>query len=590
MLKRNDFLLLSLLALGFTACGASTVGGGGDAQVPGVVVDPDSVEVPPQGTVPFASAVYGTADTSVAWTVVESAGGTVNASGLYTAPSANGQYHVRAVSRAVPSLQATATVTVTSTPSQPPTAACATAPLRSTGTTYYYCDCGTGASSSCVPGNDANVGTSPSSPRRTFSNAMSRFAGLSSGDTVALCRGGAWDGATGGWYSKSCSASNTCDFRDYVPSWGTTATARPRINTGNGVMLWGFNGPTAGLRWWNLDIREGPDYSAGQGIWFATSSFQDVDMCNLRVDGSYLQFNMQATGSRNARFTVRNSEFLNSGFSAFIGTPPGTTFDGNVFTNNGLLSTPQMHTIYFVLPSGLSSDAPYQIVFKNNKVTTDTRCGGVMLVVHETFVQSQVIFENNLITTTSTNANCYGIQTSSSAASGDIRNAIVRRNRIQTPGPTALELSCCTNCVASDNILIGGDVWINGNTSCNGGNAGTGVTFQNNSLYQSVVSVGAVGSGYVVENNAVWTNGSSCFNIRAPTARNSANYCRTSGGVAVGTCWVDAPGGNFTPVKPGPLAGTGNQTTYSPVAIGTVTWSPTDPGVTRSPPVNAGAY
>ena len=98
--------------------------------------------------------------------------------------------------------------------------ACATAPLRATGAVYYYCDCGTGAAAGCVAGNDANAGTDPSAPRRTFANARTRFNGMNAGDTVALCRTGAWNENGGGIYNARCRAGNTCDFRDYIPSWG----------------------------------------------------------------------------------------------------------------------------------------------------------------------------------------------------------------------------------------------------------------------------------------------------------------------------------------------------------------------------------
>ena len=52
----------------------------------------------PGGTVAFRAQVTGTADSSVTWQVAEADGGTVDATGLYTAPAAEGTFHVRAVS------------------------------------------------------------------------------------------------------------------------------------------------------------------------------------------------------------------------------------------------------------------------------------------------------------------------------------------------------------------------------------------------------------------------------------------------------------------------------------------------------------
>jgi hypothetical protein len=110
---RNDSLIPALaLAWGLLACGGTATGTAQD-----VVVDiqPRSAQVQPLGTVAFAGAVTGTADTAVLWEVVESVGGTIDATGHYTASSTLGQYHVRASSHADPAKSALATVTVTAT-------------------------------------------------------------------------------------------------------------------------------------------------------------------------------------------------------------------------------------------------------------------------------------------------------------------------------------------------------------------------------------------------------------------------------------------------------------------------------------------
>jgi chitinase len=69
--------------------------------------------------------VTGTVETSVDWSIAEGpAGGSVSTSGVYTAPVADGVYHVVAASRADPSRQRVASVTVglsdSPAPSPPP--------------------------------------------------------------------------------------------------------------------------------------------------------------------------------------------------------------------------------------------------------------------------------------------------------------------------------------------------------------------------------------------------------------------------------------------------------------------------------------
>ena len=82
-----------------------------------VSLAPGSASVLTGATQQFTATVTGSANTAVTWAVQEgSTGGTVNSSGLYTAPTAAGIYHVVAKSVADISKTATATVTVTPSP------------------------------------------------------------------------------------------------------------------------------------------------------------------------------------------------------------------------------------------------------------------------------------------------------------------------------------------------------------------------------------------------------------------------------------------------------------------------------------------
>ena len=599
MRNHRNALAAVLLAVGLAACGGTTPPQDTpSAQGVSVDVQPAQVDLKPGGTASFASAVTGTVDTSVTWEVVEVGGGTIDATGQYSAPQTVGQYHVRAVSHADPSVQGVATVTVSATapptqppptqppptqppptqppPTQGPQAACATAPLRTTGPVYYYCDCGTGAAAGCVPGNDSNAGTSPSTPRQTLGNAASRFNGMAAGSTVALCRGGAWSGGFGGLHNSSCgtSDSTTCDLRDYTPSWGSASTPRPRLN---GAGTGAFNLTTGqGYRIWNLDIRG--TSGADNGIFYVNidgSGVHDVDVCNVQIDTMRLGFNLIRGSFRgNSNFVIRNSQFYRSSFCAIYGGMDGLTVDSNYFEDNGTTATPQTHTIYL-------AEYADGMKFINNDVTASPSvCGGVQVVLHMSL--TNVTLENNRIYSPSTNVNCYGIQTSYSMVSwAQFDNTVVRRNRItRAPGfsGNSMEILGCVNCTVSDNILVNGAFTV-GTGSCGGNLACTsGTVVQNNSV---IGSMGIGGSNNTVENNAV---AGSC-NVGGTTLRAGNNVCN----VSASTAWVDAAGGNFKPASGGPLIGAASQTNYSPIAVGSIAWSPTDDGVARALPVDAGA-
>ncbi|HNX93621.1 MAG TPA: M4 family metallopeptidase [Holophaga sp.] len=78
-----------------------------------VKITPSAATVQAGGSATFTASVSGASSTAVAWSVVESGGGSITSAGLYTAPATAGTYHVKATSKADSAVSATATVTVT---------------------------------------------------------------------------------------------------------------------------------------------------------------------------------------------------------------------------------------------------------------------------------------------------------------------------------------------------------------------------------------------------------------------------------------------------------------------------------------------
>jgi hypothetical protein len=82
-----------------------------------ITIDPVTATLRPDGTQTFAATVSGLTNTAVNFTVQQNAGGVINTSGLYTAPTVPGFYNVVATSVAEPPITAIATVTVTTSTS-----------------------------------------------------------------------------------------------------------------------------------------------------------------------------------------------------------------------------------------------------------------------------------------------------------------------------------------------------------------------------------------------------------------------------------------------------------------------------------------
>lgn len=77
-----------------------------------VSVSPVSQHVLAGASLPFTATVTGTSNSAVAWSVVEPGGGSIASSGLYTAPTTAGIYHIQATSMADASVSATVPVQV----------------------------------------------------------------------------------------------------------------------------------------------------------------------------------------------------------------------------------------------------------------------------------------------------------------------------------------------------------------------------------------------------------------------------------------------------------------------------------------------
>lgn len=111
---RHGLLLAAAAAV--AACSASTSPSGPRKSVTAIVT-PQDAQTYPRGNVQYYAEVAATSDQRVDWAVVDGAGaGTIDSSGLYTAPASAGTYRVRAESRAVPGTFGYATVVVTAAP------------------------------------------------------------------------------------------------------------------------------------------------------------------------------------------------------------------------------------------------------------------------------------------------------------------------------------------------------------------------------------------------------------------------------------------------------------------------------------------
>jgi hypothetical protein len=463
----------------------------------------------------------------------------------------------------------------------PPSGICASEPLRTTGTVHYVCDCQTGASSNCVPGNDSNAGTS-SAPWQSFSKAAGTFAKMPAGDTVALCRGGLWIANGGGFANANCQRDNTCDFRDYSPPWGDGSEPLPSIwidGGSNGRTLMTFSHVSEhqeGFRVFNLDLH-GTLTDTAIFFWNETT---DVDLCNLSMDGFNISVNMsggdQPDFGTPANIVLRSSHITNNSNIGYIAVCDNCAIEDSYFDNNGVRNA-TTHSVYFASQEWTvnGTNVVHETTgmrFSRNQIHHSTvQCKGAPLVVHGR--HKNVVIENNTVDAVSSTDACWGpgVGCGAYAYGCWFRNTVIRGNTIKGLGNTGSENDNCTGCLIENNLVVidksGNGITLGGEKPRASGDSGysrsdgqlddptNNTVVRNNTIYFTETATSgkgisvSSGTGHTLENNAIYfvatkagTSDNLCYGL--PSSPASAmisvdyNICE----IPSNAHWASAPG------------------------------------------------
>jgi len=453
---------------------------------------------------------------------------------------------------------------------------CADEPLNTKSTIHYVCDCGPGADRDCAPGNDANDGTKPSSPLRTYPRALSTFESLAAGDTLAFCKGGSFDASAGGtWVNTKCRAGTPCVVRDYNPPWASGDEGAPKlVSTADLLSL--ANGGDAeheeGYRFLNLEL-DGAKKSTGV---FVFNDVTDVTLCNVTIDGFAIAMNIQGSNNpqpgsdaRNARISLRGSRIINNTNQGFLGACSDCVVEYNLFDKNGSDGSMFNHSIYL---SG-ASDHKGAYAAKNMRVAGNEIyrssqkngvCAGVPFVVHGQ--KEGLLIEDNTVKQDigAATEGCWGIAVDVGGYSGPefFDRVTVRNNRVINAGSPSIGVTSCSNCVIENNLVIQGQSFRatgivapdKDRNPAKGDRPLDAVTIRNNVVYFASTSggtgiqLGKEGTRHVIVNNAILsaaTSNWSCFDLNlAPTAYYSDHNL----------CWAPAARGGKWEANRGALS------------------------------------
>lgn len=438
---------------------------------------------------------------------------------------------------------------------------CSSMAVRSTGTVHYFCDCQTGSQAGCAAGVDTNSGLDTDHPKQTYGAALTAFNALSAGDTVALCKGGAWTvtGNQAAIANASCAAgaditspsnTSTCDLRDYQASWGGTNKPLVQLTgTGAGRLLNRQGGSTNGVRILNLAFKGGGTgpasgtYPAQWGyISGIESSIVDSDWMFCDNDFSYLRIGMHVAnsiGSSATNFLVKGNYFnmLDQDAILGFGAGSGNVIEANLIDNTGgfVAGAPwgnASHAIYLTPLDNTGTAVATSLTVRDNQLlrtqATSTPPGPALtgiLVSHGQF--DGLLVENNKIDAGS-GALTIGIDFR--AANSDhtyFRNMAIRGNWLNVGSGLGISVGQAPGVAIDNNVITldGSFSWKQGIWSPHDA-ARTGqddvqnnTHIRNNTIYFAGSVAGgphgiyssAEGTGHVIASNTVTSSGGYCF-------------------------------------------------------------------------------
>ncbi len=574
---RTSNVLVVLVASGVAACsGVAPVAASSVA----MDVTPRTATIGYRQSIQLNATVTGTALAAVAWTVDC---GSVTQTGLFTAPDGDAVCHVVGRPQADATKSASATVTVTASPAAPLGgwgAKCAAEPMRTTGKTYYACDCGPGAAAGCKVGNDNNAGTDPSAAVRSLGKAAEKFRGMNGGDTVALCRGGVFDpsgaGAWTSWINHSCrpgtdlhdpANTSTCILRDYDPHcaglscmnvWGSGSEGQPQIKVltqGNSGFLLGGGGDTGlvqGVRFLNLTFANDfqPSQVGGMNAIQSSAFWSDFELCNSTInnfDFGYMIAFDSPCGSQPGghRIYIRGNRFTNNQTMAMLVDFHDSDVDGNYFDHNG--DDAPSNFSHILNPSGGTTHTLYlssacdatNVRIINNEVHHNASYNGGS--TNSVFTMgggsTNLLYENNYFDIPPApgfsvgalfGGNSYGPPPQFHGP----RNLTIRRNRIVGGRGRQIGWSAAQNATIEDNVIVmSGDqsdtdtVIMLPHGQGTEGDATSGGTVRNNTVYINATAGNPSG---------IWVTGPTSSGNGFNITGNSVTYA----GSAQGSCFT----------------------------------------------------
>lgn len=396
-------------------------------------------------------------------------------------------------------------------PSPPSCGSTALETPPSGGVTYYFSDCQAGAEAGCVPGDDAQIGTSPDAPRRTLDGLD--LDALPAGAQLRFARGGAWDGLWLRIHNANATPTSPIVFAAYSPPWG--GTARPWIRTSDapgGVEIGGWTADVAAPHggYWIEGLHLDGGGVRSWGVWIRDGA-RAVVVRDCEIDRYEIGIHISGESPAATGVTLRGLHIHHNNGMGILGHGDDVTIEDNLIEANNFSGSGFNHGIY--LGSGGHRLRARNNVLSRNSVVDGT-CTGGNFTMHGTW--DDAVLENNLIVQDRSGGGCYGFSiTPAYDVAESFRHFVVRGNTIVNLGNCAVCAGSAPGIVIENNVVVSdrtefsAAIQIPGIEPGPGDVADEGAVIRNNTFYWSsavntpAISLRTAGDGVVVTSNLV---------------------------------------------------------------------------------------
>lgn len=339
-------------------------------------------------------------------------------------------------------------------------------------TTWYYSRCDTGAHPSCVPGNDANDGLSPSTPKLTAPTST-QFNAAACGDQFLFAQGGRWDGYVAGQIShgQNCSSNPVIIGDWYAPPSG--ATGRPRLHnttaSADAMFAFGsYNNTTDDRGYIIRNLELSSDACASTNCYTREYAFRMfgrlsyVTLDNLYIHNFRYAVQVYPNDTISVptidHITIKNSTIESNYSMGFLAIANDFLVQGNTFVGNNFTGSGFNHGFYISATGWTASRVTVRgNTFTNNSrnligAPSSTDCTGGNLTGHG--IINGLVVEDNTITQVSSDGGCYGISLTDSQADNSFLNTIVRRNTVVNMGECGICFNILSGGLIENNVIV----------------------------------------------------------------------------------------------------------------------------------------